>query len=175
MIVVLFFIVEVGLYLFFPEIALRSWKNSFEFALQILAILPPVVLLIGLLDAWLPKSFIATHLGRKSGAKGMLIAILMGSVAAGPLFSAFPIAVSLLNKGSRIANVVVFLGSWATIKLPMTLMESHFLGIKFSILRTVVTIPFVLLIGVLVERSMVPASLQFPCSFPKSGPQKLDT
>lgn len=169
MIIILFILFEIGLFGLHPEIAMKSLKNSFEFSGEILTTLPPVFVLIGLIDSWLPKSFIESHLGAKSGLRGMLMASLMGSIAVGPLFSAFPMAFSLQKKGSRIANVVIFLGSWATIKLPMILMESHFLGFRFSIIRTAVTVPFVLLCGVLVEKFIAPNSRQFERPQPNTG------
>lgn len=82
----------------------------------------------------------------------MLIAAFFGSAAAGPLFTAFPIAASLSEKGGRTANTVIFLGSWATIKIPMLILESRFLGLKFSLLRLAVTFPFIILIGLLMEK-----------------------
>ena len=81
----------------------------------------------------------------------MFIAVFLGSIAAGPLFTAFPVAASIRNKGGRIANIVIFLGAWATIKVPMLIMESHFLGMKFSLLRLTITLPFIILIGILME------------------------
>jgi uncharacterized membrane protein YraQ (UPF0718 family) len=117
-----------------------------------MGILPPVLLLLALLEAWLPSGAIESNLGKGAGVKGMLIATLMGSMAAGPLFAAFPIAASLSRKGGSTANTVIFLGSWATIKIPMLMMESRFLGVKFSLLRLVITIPFILLMGALMEK-----------------------
>lgn len=158
-----------------PELELLLGKSirffSWPLMLEIFTVLPPVVLLIGLLDAWLPRSAIESYLGRKSGPKGMVVATLLGSGAAGPLFSAFPIAAALLNKGSRVANVVIFLGSWATIKLPMILMESQFLGLKFSLLRTAITLPFIIWIGILMERFAPPVSRYFPADFVDFKPQ----
>jgi uncharacterized membrane protein YraQ (UPF0718 family) len=134
-----------------PDISKQAWLNSFHFTLDVLGVLPPILLLMGLLDSWLPANAVESYLGEKSGVKGMLLAGLMGSVAAGPLFTAFPIAASFTNKGGRIANTVIFLGAWGTIKIPMLLMESRFLGLRFSLLRLAVTIPFIALMGLLVE------------------------
>jgi uncharacterized membrane protein YraQ (UPF0718 family) len=143
--------VEAALFFAHPQVATRAWHHTFDFALSILGILPPVLLLIGLLEAWIPATLVGDYLGEKSGAKGMFFAALMGSLAAGPLFTAFPVAASMTQKGGRLANTVIFLGAWATIKVPLLLMESRFLGLKFSLLRLAVTLPFIVLIGVLVE------------------------
>lgn len=134
-----------------PELSRQAWTNSLHFSLGVIGVLPPVILLLGLLETWLPPTTIETYLGNESGVKGMLLAVLLGSIAAGPLFTAFPVAASLANRGGRVANIVIFLGAWATIKVPMLIMESHFLGMKFSLLRLAITLPFIILIGILIE------------------------
>lgn len=135
-----------------PRAAQLSVHNSLDFLLEVIKILPPVMILMGLLEVWVPREMFETYLGIESGFRGALISILIGSVAAGPLFAAFPIAVSLKHKGVRTANIVIFLGSWATIKVPMLIMESNFIGLHFALLRLVITIPFILGIGYLMEK-----------------------
>lgn len=134
------------------NIIFQTLLNSFQFSIIVFKIFPPVLILMGLLDAWVPREKIIQHLGVKSGLKGVMLSLLIGSVAAGPLFAAFPIAQSLSVKGVRTSNTVIFLGAWATIKVPMLIMESSFLGARFAILRLVITVPFIILIGHLVER-----------------------
>lgn len=134
------------------NIIFQTLLNSFQFSIIVFKIFPPVLILMGLLDAWVPREKIIQHLGVKSGLKGVMLSLLIGSVAAGPLFAAFPIAQSLSDKGVRTSNTVIFLGAWATIKVPMLIMESSFLGARFAILRLVITVPFIILIGHLVER-----------------------
>lgn len=142
------------LFFFHPEIAKLAWSKSASFSMNIAIVLPPILLLLGLLDTWLPSQAVETYLGKKSGVKGMFLATFMGSFAAGPLFAAFPIASSFAVKGGRLANTVIFLGAWATIKVPMLLLESQFLGIRFSLLRLVITLPLIILMGLLMEKIM---------------------
>lgn len=134
------------------NIIFQTLLNSFQFSIIVFKIFPPVLILMGLLDAWVPREKIIQHLEVTSGLKGVMLSLLIGSVAAGPLFAAFPIAQSLSDKGVRTSNTVIFLGAWATIKVPMLIMESSFLGARFAILRLVITVPFIILIGNLVER-----------------------
>jgi uncharacterized membrane protein YraQ (UPF0718 family) len=135
-----------------PKTAQLSALNSLDFLFEVIKILPPVMMLMGLLEVWVPREMFETYLGIESGFRGSLIAILIGSVAAGPLFAAFPIAISLKHKGVRTSNIVIFLGSWATIKVPMLIMESNFIGLHFALLRLLITIPFILGIGYLMEK-----------------------
>lgn len=147
-------VILINILLFYvkPEAAKISLTNSYGFFLEVLKILPPVMVLMGLLDVWVPRETVESHLGVESGMRGSLLAIFIGTAAAGPLFAAFPIALSLKNKGVRIANIVIFLGSWGSIKIPMLFMESSFIGIRFALLRLVTTIPFIVGIGYLMEK-----------------------
>jgi len=150
-------VIDVVLALFNTKLAQTSAVNSFNFLVEVLEIVPPVMVLMGLIDVWTPRKLVEEHLGFGSGARGSALAILLGTAAAGPLYAAFPIALSLRKKGARLANIVVFLGTWATIKIPMLLMESNFIGIRFALLRLALTVPGVLGAGFLMER-MVPAT-----------------
>ena len=134
-----------------PALAKLSLLNSLSFLTEVLLILPPVMVLMGLLDAWVPRRLVEVKLGPDAGLRGAAYATLLGTAAAGPLYAAFPIALSLLNKGARLANVVVFLGTWSAIKIPMIIMESSFISLRFALLRLAFTVPCVLAAGYLLE------------------------
>jgi len=145
-----------------PGLAKSAGKSSGDFLLEIAGILPPVLILLGLFDAWVPRKFVEEHIGPDSGFKGAILSIFLGSLAAGPLFAAFPVALSLRIKGARIGNIAVFLGAWAAIKVPMILLEASYLGLRFSLLRTGLSIIGILASGWIVER-LVP-ELSMPTS-----------
>lgn len=142
-----------------PSVAQHSALNSASFMLEVLSIVPPVLVLMGLLDVWVPRRLVESHLGPDAGAVGAGVAILLGTAAAGPLFAAFPVAVSLQKKGASVRNIVIFLGTWASIKIPMILMESSFIGLRFALLRLLFTVPCIVLSGYLMERMMPQESL----------------
>ena len=60
---------------------------------EMLLVLPPIFILIGLLDVWIPKETMIRLMGEGSGIKGVLLAFLFGTVAVGPLYAAFPVAI----------------------------------------------------------------------------------
>jgi len=70
---------------------------------------------------------------------------------AGPLYGAFPVAYMLWKKGASIKNIFIYLGAFATIKVPMLTFEIGFLGLKFSLLRTLFTLPVFIVIASLME------------------------
>ena len=65
---------------------------------------------------------------------------------------AFPVAVAMLKKGARFANIVIFLFSWSTLKLPLLLFEATALGWRFTIARATVNLPAIILMGLFVDR-----------------------
>ena len=58
----------------------------------------------------------------------------------------------MLRKGARFANIVIFLFSWSTLKLPLLLFEASALGWRLTAARAAVNIPAIILMGLLVDR-----------------------
>jgi uncharacterized membrane protein YraQ (UPF0718 family) len=81
------------------------------------------------------KETMIKYMGEKSGIVGVLLAFFLGSAAAGPLYAAFPVAVVLLKKGSKLSNVLIMIGAWSTTKIPLLLFEASSMGIRFMLLR----------------------------------------
>ena len=117
-----------------------------------LQILPPVFIITGLISVWIPASVVQKGFGEKSGIKGKLIALLIGSVSAGPIYAAFPAALVLFKKGAGVTNIVIMLSSWAVIKIPMLMAETAFMGLLFAITRYLLTLPVILLLGLIVGK-----------------------
>ena len=147
-----------------PGLATASVTTAGSFVLEVLSVLPPILVLLGLLDVWVPRAFVEARLGPGAGWQGTALAVLLGTAAAGPLYAAFPVAVSLRQKGARLANVVVFLGTWAAVKTPMILMEASFVGLRFALLRLTFTLPCVLATGWIMERLLPEARATAPAA-----------
>jgi len=114
-------------------------------------VIPPVFLLLGLLDVWVPRQTMMKFMGEGSGARGILLSIFLGSAAAGPLYGAFPIATVFMKKGVKFSNILIFIGAWSTTKIPMFLFEMSALGSKFALTRLVIDIPGIIIIAYLLE------------------------
>ena len=150
-------IANLGLGLYDSSLGTTSIRNSLQFLWEVLKIVPSVMVLMGLFDVWVPRKLVEESIGHGSGMRGILFTILLGTAAAGPIYAAFPVALSLHKKGARLANIGIFLGTWAAIKIPMILMESSFIGLRFALIRLSLTIPGVIGVGLLMER-FIPAS-----------------
>ena len=122
--------------------------NSF---VQMLFIIPPVFVLLGLLDVWVSRESMIRYMGEGSGIEGILLSIFIGSAAAGPLYAAFPVSALFMKKGVSFSNVMIFIGAWSTTKIPMVLFEFQSLGARFALTRLLVDIPGIIIIAVLLS------------------------
>ena len=138
--VVLVLVVYLSLFIVSPQKAIRSLDNSIYYLIEMFQILPVIFLFTVVIEALIPKEWIMKGLGEKSGIKGNLFSLLLGSVSAGPIYAAFPISKTLLKKGASVTNIVIILSSWAVIKVPMLANEVKFLGVKFMGLRWLFTV-----------------------------------
>lgn len=127
-------------------------KNTYVYLIEMLKIMPIIFIISALLNNWVPDEVIKKSIGKASGLKGKILALVIGTISAGPIYAAFPVCLSLLKKGGSIANVVVIISAWAVVKLPMFFVESNFLGIKFTSIRYILTIPAIFLLGYLTEK-----------------------
>ncbi|HOV13123.1 MAG TPA: permease [Spirochaetota bacterium] len=126
-------------------------KNFLGFIFEMLTIIPAMFILIGLFDVWVPKEKIQKHIGNEGGIMGSVWVILLAMLQAGPLYGAFPVTYILWKKGASIRNIFIYLGAFSTMKIPMLFFEISFLGLKFSILRTLISLPVFIVIAFIME------------------------
>lgn len=136
----------------FPPLGKKVFAMAFRNTLFMLSVVPPIFILVGLFDVWVPREKVVQRLGETSGIVGIGIALALGAFAAGPLYAAFPVAEVLLRKGVSLRNVWIFLGAWSTMKIPMLLFESQNLGGPFAVSRYVMSFFGVLSIAFLLDR-----------------------
>ena len=132
--------VFVALAIWLPDTARRSSLVTMDYLKEMILIMPPVFILMGLMETWIPKDKIQKWLGSGTGMKGAVLSFALGTLPTGPLYVAFPMAGFLLRKGASINNMVIFLGSWAALKIPQLMVEIKFLGIVFTSLRFILTL-----------------------------------
>lgn len=128
-------VIQILLMLLKPTLGFTALSITAKNIVEMLSVIPPIFILLGLLDVWVERETMIRLMGEGSGLRGMLIAFLLGSAAAGPLYAAFPIAGVLIKKGSRFSNVLIFIGAWSTTKIPLLLFEASSMGLKFTLLR----------------------------------------
>ncbi len=114
----------------FVDISLtyQALENTLFQFISMLLIIPPIFLIIGLFDVWVPRETIIEHMGEHSKAKGMVLAFFLGAFSAGPTLVAFPIAHLMLKKGAKYSNVIFFLMVWSSLKLPIIFFQITAIG-----------------------------------------------
>ena len=132
------------------QMGIRVVKNIGSNILKMLMVLPPVFILMGLMDVWVPREVMVKYLGEGSAMKGVVLAFMAGSCASGPLYAAFPVAEVFMRKGASFSNILIFLGAWSTTKIPMLLFERSNLGWDFALLRLLINIPGIYLMARLI-------------------------
>ena len=147
--------------LFFTNysIAVNTFESAKSSFLQMLSVLPPIMILLGLMDVWLPRETLVKYMGDNSGILGVFFSMLLGSLAAGPMYAAFPFTALLLKKGAKFSNIIIFMNSWCVTKISTLLFEVSSLGFKFTFIRLLIDIPGVILMGYLVYYFMDKKSL----------------
>jgi uncharacterized membrane protein YraQ (UPF0718 family) len=131
------------------KLVFANFSNSF---IEMIVFIPFLFIIVGLLDVWVPKDKIQKHIGQESGIKGIAVMVILAMLQAGPLYGAFPVAYLLYKKGASIRNIFIYLGAFTSMKIPMLGIEIGYLGIKFTLARTLISLPLFIGIGYMMER-----------------------
>lgn len=128
------------------NLTITALENTAFNIWSMLLIVPPIFLLIGLFDVWVPRETVIKLMGEKSGMKGMALAFFLGAFSAGPTIAAFPLALMMMKKGAKYSNVIFFLMVWSSLKLPIVFYQITTIGLKLSLIINF-TMLFVFIIG----------------------------
>ncbi len=146
-VVILFIVMSV----FFPQVGSRSLLFAGKNFISFLFMLTPIFICIGLLDVWVEREMLIKIMGEKSGVEGVFIAFLLGLVTAVPIYALLPIAGMLLKKGSKLSNVLIFLCSCTSVRIPLLLFLSSSMGWKYTLLSFIFNVVVVLVIAHTIE------------------------
>ncbi|MDF1521207.1 MAG: permease [Trueperaceae bacterium] len=128
----------------FPDRRAPATDVFWTFLVEMLTVIPAVLIIMGAFAVWVPKEMITRHLGRSAGARGLALALLLGTLPTGPLYAAFPFIRGLLDKGASLRNAFALMAAWACIKPPQELFEIQFLGWRFALARLLITLAVVI-------------------------------
>lgn len=156
---ILLLLIQVLLLFTMPDLGKSSLVHIKDNVIEMMKVIPPIFVLLGLLDVWVDRQTMIRLTGKGSGIKGFIISLALGTAAAGPLYAAFPVAVVMRNKGSSLFNIFVFLGAWSTAKIPLLTFEAANLGMKFMISRLCLSLIGIVVIAMLVNLTVNEADL----------------
>jgi len=135
-------------------------RNMLSFVRQMIFIIPCAFILIGLFEVWVKKEVVEKHLGFESGFMGYIWAILLAATTVGGLYVAFPVAYALQQKGASYRVIFTYIGASAVCRIPMTLFEISFVGLEFSVIRFIVSIPLVIISANILSRYILKKDLK---------------
>lgn len=123
----------------------KAWKSFENILPQFLSIL----VLIGIMLAVLDRETITRLLGAESGAAGMAVAALIGSVTLIPGFIAFPLAASLLSSGAGYGQTAMFLTTLMMVGLVTLPLETTFFGRRLAVMRNALAFVYAVISSVI--------------------------
>ena len=118
---------------------------------RMLPILGLVFLLLFVANLVLEPKWIRRYLGRESGVKGWVAAVLGGILSMGPIYPWYAMLSELRQKGMRNALIAAFLYSRA-VKLPLLPLMIHYFGVAYTLVLCLYLIVFSIISGIVVEK-----------------------
>ena len=126
------------------RMALRKGWMAFN---GILPQLVAIILLVGILIAFLRPEVLSRVLGAESGWYGVLLASVVGSITLIPGFIAFPTAALLLQAGAGITQIAAFVSSLMMVGVVTFPLEVSYFGKRAALMRNLAAYLFALLVA----------------------------
>ncbi len=130
----------------------KAWKAFENILPQFLVVMVLVAVVLAVFDAKL----ISKLIGRDSGAFGVILAALVGSITLIPGFVAFPAASALLHNGAGVVQIAAFVSTLMMVGIVTLPMEMKYFGRRAAIMRN--ALAFVLSFGIAAVVGMVVAA-----------------
>lgn len=112
--------------------ALKIGLNAFK---KLMPSLIPIMVGIGVILAFLSPEAVSKILGENSGFMGMVLGIIIGSVAFMPGFVAFPLGATLLENGAGYPQIAGFVSSLMAVGFVSLGLEIKHFGKRAALLR----------------------------------------
>jgi uncharacterized membrane protein YraQ (UPF0718 family) len=158
----LFIVFIAGSYLFTWDPGIAMGRNFYLFARDMVLILPPAFILIGLFDVWAKRETIEKHFGQSADARGYVWSILLAATTVGGTFVAFPVANALYHKGARLSMIMTYVTAASLVLIPMSIIEASVLGVRFTVVRILVSLPLVIAGSLLIEKILLRRDYRLP-------------
>ncbi|WP_026895275.1 permease [Clostridiisalibacter paucivorans] len=144
------------------DLGIKVWDNFLVFAKDMVLILPPAFILIGLFDVWAKRESVEKHFGNNSNPLRFLWSVLLASTTVGGTFVAFPLANSMYHKGAKYSSIITYITSASLFMIPMSIMEASMLGIRFTVIRLIGSLPFIIIGAIMLEKYFEKSRYQLP-------------
>jgi len=118
---------------------------------RIAPILLIVFVVMFLANLFFENKSVSRFLGKGSGFRGWMIAVVGGIVSSGPIYMWYPLLSDLKEKGMKDSLIATFLYNRA-VKIPLLLLMVHYFGWDFTLTLSIYMILFSVVNGVVVQR-----------------------
>ncbi len=128
----------------------EGFSSGWKMGYQILPLLVIAFTMAGMVQVVIPTELTAKWIGAESGARGLLLASVLGAITPGGPMTSFPIVAALRKAGADIAPISAFLFSWSIVGVHRIIIwEMPLMGPKFAFSRLAAGILFPPLLGLL--------------------------
>jgi len=133
------------------DLARQALASFVAMLREVAPVLVLVFVLMFLVERFLTPARTRAWLGRGSGLRGWLLALVAGVISTGPVYTWYALLAELRKKGMRTALVAVVLYARA-IKLPLLPLLAHYFGLRYMLVLSLLIAAFSILNGLLMER-----------------------
>jgi len=137
--------------IFKTESLLPSLMFSFLIFKNVIPVLVLIFALMSAVNYYVSPESISKHIGKSSGYKKWVFAILGGIISTGPIYMWYPILKELKKQGVGYGFIATFIYNRA-IKLPLLPIMLLYFSVKFIAVLTMVMIIASLIIGFIFEK-----------------------
>ncbi|KNF07536.1 putative permease [Gottschalkia purinilytica] len=116
----------------------KALNISLESFLNLLPTILPMIMFVSIFLSIIDPNIITKLIGTKSGLKGVLLSIVIGSISYIPNFISLPLGASLLQRGAGYPQVAGLISTLMGIGIVTFPLESKYFDNKFSIIRNLI-------------------------------------
>jgi uncharacterized membrane protein YraQ (UPF0718 family) len=125
---------------------LTAWKSFENILPQCITVLIIIALFLTVLDT----EQISELLGAESGALGLIIGAVVGSITLMPPYVALPLAASLLKSGAGYPQITMFLTTLTMVGIVTLPVEIKYFGRRIAVKRNVYAFIFAVIISLII-------------------------
>lgn len=140
---------------FRPEIASDGLDSTAEMFVQSIPWIIVSLFTAGLMTQFFQPATVGRWLGRESGFTGIVLGALLGMCGTGSRWAMYPLAAGMLAAEASPGPVFAFVTTWQLLSLPRLPAEIPFYGLRFAVMRAIVSLLIAIIGGVILERMAV--------------------
>ncbi|MBU0472406.1 MAG: hypothetical protein KKF65_07285 [Nanoarchaeota archaeon] len=154
---ILFLIIIIIIYLILlfinKELVIKSLRFFLDLIIKIIPAFILMFILMVVAELLIKPKQIAKYLGKESGIKSWIIAIVTGILSTGPIYLWYQLLQNLKEKGVKEKFIAIFLYNRA-IKIPLLPVMIYYFGAGYTIILTIMTIIGSIIQGIIIDKTV---------------------